>query len=184
MPAFRVSACNYSQFEQTRSLPDFGEYADCVEYVNQQDCGDYTEGEWYYIPDEPLPDGYRVIFVGSFGNYNSPGADGFTKAGIYAAGDTLYEKEKAFWESCPEYLPSEDEEEEEPEEPEEGDYILSGCGSLGGKIAVSQYGKRIGEFSEWEHAAAFIAEHMQHSKYFPNCWVADDHGGYTLTQVG
>ncbi len=111
--------CNFNHKEwKENNLKDFGEFAECVEYVNQREYGDgQLEGEWYYIPDEVPP---YVIYYGTFGNYNSPGASSYTFAEIYEEDEkeeyqTLCEK----WRSCEEYEECETEDEEEDDcEPE------------------------------------------------------------------
>ena len=65
---FTVNAFNHAEWER-HFLQDFGDFSEQVEYVNQQpDFGDCDCGDWFFIPDEPLPSGQRVIFFGSFGN--------------------------------------------------------------------------------------------------------------------
>jgi hypothetical protein len=70
------------------------------------------------------------------------------------------------------------------EEPEPGDYILTPCGHLGGKIAVSQVdGKFLGEFLEHKDAEKFIANHMNAESYWPNVWWISDHGNISPYQL-
>ncbi len=83
---------------------DFGEYSCGVEYCNQKEIGDCYEGEWYYGDDESL-----VIYFGSFGNYNSPGADSYTHAEQYET-KAEYLAALLVWESLPEYVEAEVEE--------------------------------------------------------------------------
>ena len=64
----------YQPHTEKKMLKDFGDYADCVEYVNQSEYGDgQYEGEWYYGDDDNL-----TLYTGTFGNYNSPGASDYT----------------------------------------------------------------------------------------------------------
>jgi hypothetical protein len=90
------TACDYAEWKNA-GFKDFEDFSECVEYVNQSEYGDdQLEGEWYYADDET-----HVIYWGSFGNYNSPGASHFT----YAEQFTVEEYQKAVkrWESMPEY---------------------------------------------------------------------------------
>lgn len=77
---------------------EFGDYAECVEYVNQTEYGyGQLEGEWYYADDESL-----TLYSGSFGNDNAPGADDWTNAHEF---DTKadYDRDVAIWQMMPEY---------------------------------------------------------------------------------
>lgn len=90
---------------------DFSEYGDGIEYVNQSEYGDgQLEGEWWYADDKAL-----VIYSGSFGNDNSPGAESYTYAEQY---DTREEFDAAVkeWESKPEYLETDEDEETDEED--------------------------------------------------------------------
>lgn len=103
-------------------LKDFGDFSDMIEYINQEDFGDYTEGEWYYCDDEK-----RTIYTGTFGNYNSPGASSYTNADVYEEDERdEYEKDKANLEAQPEYAETDDEldsefDDEEDDDEEDGD---------------------------------------------------------------
>lgn len=91
---------------------------DVGDYVNQRHYGDdCLEGQWYATgpvvvdPTDGCP--HQVIYFGTFGNYNSPGASHYTHATVY---DTLdpddmaeYAADLARWEACPEYLDDDDE---------------------------------------------------------------------------
>jgi hypothetical protein len=96
---------SYNAFDHAKwdaaGLKDFGDFAECVEYVNQRDYGDFTEGDWYYCDDET-----RTIYTGTFGNYNSPGASSYTNADVYEADEIEeYEAEKKKLEAQDEYDP-------------------------------------------------------------------------------
>lgn len=118
-------------------LADYGDFADRVTFVNQSEFGDgQLEGEWFYIPEEADDPGWvekcRVIYSGSFGNDNSPGASHYSAAEVYHVEEPEGEGEdelqqfgeaKKEWEAKPEYneedSPEEDEDEDEWEYNEE-----------------------------------------------------------------
>lgn len=81
-------------------LLDPGEFMDRVTFCNQEEYGDgQLEGEWWYADDSA-----RVIYYGSFGNYNSPGASSCTWAEVYGAEEEAeYREQVAHWEAQPEY---------------------------------------------------------------------------------
>ena len=99
-----------------QGLRDYADFED-VTYVNQEDFGDYYEGDWFYDDKDTL-----TIYYGSFGNYNAPGASSYTYADVY---ETLeeFEKELAEYESAPEYIDVcvDTENEEEPDEQDTDD---------------------------------------------------------------
>ena len=89
-------------------LEDFGDFADCVSYFNQAEDAFSGYGDWFYIPDSPLPDGSFVVYGGSYGNDNSPGASRYTYAEVYEADEEeAYRERIAELEAFPEYLPDE-----------------------------------------------------------------------------
>lgn len=91
-------------------LADYGDFSDCIEWCNQGEDAFSGYGRWYYIPDEPLPDGSRVIYHGTYGNYNSPGASSYTYAEIYDPDEKdEYTKHVAYWERQEEWEETEDE---------------------------------------------------------------------------
>jgi hypothetical protein len=84
-------------------LKDYGDFAEYVTYYNQDYYSeDQLEGMWFYPDDET-----KTIYGGTFGNYNSPGADSYTWAQIYEDEDA-YKRAVAELEAQPEYLPSEE----------------------------------------------------------------------------
>ena len=91
-------------------LKDYGDFAECVSYVNQREYGDGSlAGGWYYCDDET-----RTIYSGSFGNDNSPGASMYTYADVYGEEEAdEYAADKARWDAKDEYLETEEEEDEE-----------------------------------------------------------------------
>ena len=98
----------------SHNLQDYGDFSDRISECNQEEMGDHTIGEWFYIPDEPLsitkdnPNERRVIYNGTWGNDNSPGASSYTWATIYDMTDpddvAEYEKLKKQMEDAPEWL--------------------------------------------------------------------------------
>lgn len=90
-------AWNHREWEAA-SLKDYGDFAECVAYVNQEEDGfEQLRGEWFADDVDAL-----TIYWGSFGNYNSPGASSYTYACVY---DCLEDFQAALaeWEAMPEY---------------------------------------------------------------------------------
>ena len=89
-----------------------------MSFFNQQEDGfDTLRGEWFSIEDDcKRLDGIKVVYGGTFGNYNSPGASDYTWAEVYQADehDAFYARVK-YLVSLPEYLDTEDEESEDEE---------------------------------------------------------------------
>ena len=119
---FSVKASDHAEWKQN-SLADFGDFSDMVEYVNQGEDSMSGYGDWFYIPSEPLAPmkdvgeykaNERVIYFGSYGNDNSPGASHYTHAEIFDMDNeddaAEFEKRKAEWEAIEEYLPCNDDE--------------------------------------------------------------------------
>jgi hypothetical protein len=74
--------------------------------------------------------------------------------------------------------------EEEPEDtedigPEDGDYFISNERGLEGGYEVSQYGKFLGRFSDFDDVKEFIRGHADKEQFWPTVWLVDDHGGVT-----
>jgi len=68
---------------------------------------------------------------------------------------------------------------------ESGDYTLTPCGKLGGKVSVCQEGKCLGEFVETEDALKFVSERMDDEQFWPNIWWISDHGnGWMIDNHG
>jgi len=109
-----IRACHHQEWER-QGLQDYGDFAECVSECNQQEWADCNSGEWFYIPDDPMPPceefpyERRVIYYGSWGNDNSPGASHYTSAAVYDMTDSNdveeYERDKSAWEEQPEWAP-------------------------------------------------------------------------------
>jgi hypothetical protein len=105
--SFTVNAFNQEEWERL-GLADFGDYADRINEVNVGEDSFSGFGEWFFVPDEPLPDGSRVIYFGSYGNDNSPGASIYTNAEIFDVTDAdelaEFTHRVQHWDSQPEYV--------------------------------------------------------------------------------
>lgn len=84
--SFTVNAFNHAEWQRL-GLADFAEFADRINEINVGEDAFSGYGEWWYAPDEPLPNGDRVIYYGSWGNDNSPGASQYTHASIFNGSD-------------------------------------------------------------------------------------------------
>ncbi len=85
--AFTVCAFNHAEWQRL-GLQDYADFADRVTECNQGEEGDGSGyGEWFFVPDEPLPNGNRVIYFGSWGSDHSPGASQYTHATIFNMDD-------------------------------------------------------------------------------------------------
>ena len=108
---YTINAFNHDEWER-HGLADFGDFADQITECNVGEDSFSGFGEWFYVPDEPLPNGDRVIYFGSWGNDNSPGASTYTNAEIFDALDPdqliEFSKRVDHWESQPEYVEADD----------------------------------------------------------------------------
>lgn len=104
---FTLNAFNHEEWKH-HGLADFSDFADQISECNMGEDAFSGFGEWYFIPDEPLSNGDRVIYFGSWGNDNSPGASTYTNAEIFDALDSEqlveFSKRVDHWESQSEYV--------------------------------------------------------------------------------
>jgi hypothetical protein len=158
-------ATDHTAWEELH-LKDYSEYGDCVEYINQRTCGDECSGNWYYADEEN-----NVIYHGSFGNYNSPGADCYTYA-IHCDTEEEFLEELKEFKDCPEWV-----EEEEPEEdlPCEEDYITTDHTHFYqyGKLAVTVPMEDEFMPRPWQ---PYVKKHMEENNFYPSVWLMSDHG--------
>lgn len=56
------------------------------------------------------------------------------------------------------------------------DYTFTPSGRLGGRIAVAQVGKFLGEFAGMDDALEFVRGRMETEKWWPDLWWISDHG--------
>ena len=107
---FSICAFNHADWER-HGLADFGDFADLLTEVNMGEDAFSGYGEWCFIPDDPQPNGDRVIYFGSWGNDNSPGASMYTHAEIFDGDDPAelaqFAERVKHWESQPEYADEE-----------------------------------------------------------------------------
>lgn len=103
---FTVNAFKHREWAR-HGLADYGTFADQVAECNQGEDAFSGYGEWFFIPDDPLPNNDRVIYFGTWGNDNSPGASSYTNAEIFDMDDPEdaieYEKRVKEWEGQPEW---------------------------------------------------------------------------------
>lgn len=86
-----VSARDFDGWNQY-NLSDYGDYAECVEEREVRTYNDdTTSGMWFYRPDALVTDvqgqTWRVLYTGTWGNYNAPGAWDYTQAVLYDPND-------------------------------------------------------------------------------------------------
>lgn len=113
---FTINAFNHDEWER-HGLADFGDFTDQISECNMGEDAVSGFGEWYFVPEEPLPNNDRVIYFGSWGNDNSPGASTYTNAEIFD-GDlpsdmSDFAERVEHWEDQPEYVESDG----DPDEP-------------------------------------------------------------------
>ncbi len=67
--------------------PTTADFADQITECNVGEDSFSGYGEWFFVPDKPLPNGDKVIYCGSWGNDNSPGDPMYTHAEIFDVND-------------------------------------------------------------------------------------------------
>ena len=108
--SFTISAFNHQEW-QRHGLQDYGDFADQVGECNVGEDAFSGYGDWFFIPEEPLSSGERVIYYGSWGNDNCPGASVCTYAEVFGPDEAEeFHKQVEYWESQPEWLEEEIEE--------------------------------------------------------------------------
>ena len=105
--AFTINAFDDKVWRR-HGLADFGDFADMISECNVGEDAFSGFGEWFYVPDERLPDNKGAIYFGSWGNDNCPGASMYTNAEVFDLDDpddvAEYTKRIREWESRPEYV--------------------------------------------------------------------------------
>lgn len=104
--SFTINAFNHEEW-QRYNLADYGDFADMISECNVGEDTFSGYGDWFFVPDEPLPNNDRAIYFGSWGNDNSPGASSYTYAEIFDMDDEedaeAYRQRVKEWESQPDY---------------------------------------------------------------------------------
>lgn len=67
--------------------------------------------------------------------------------------------------------------------PDESDAFYWPSGPLGSRTSASMDGRYLGEFSTDRRARAAIRLEMSRTRFWPNVWHVDDHGGHTLAPL-
>jgi len=114
---FTICAFSHDEWER-HGLANYGDFADQITECNVGEDAFSGYGEWFFVPDEPLPSGERVVYFGSWGNDNSPGASSYTYAEIFDS-EAEFQRRMKHWESQPEYVEVDDDDDEP------GDHLLA-----------------------------------------------------------
>jgi hypothetical protein len=105
--ALTVNAFSREEWQRL-GLQDYADFADQITECNVGEDSFSGYGDWFFVLEGPLPNGDRVIYFGSFGNYNSPGASTYTHAEIFDVTNEdeaiAYMDRVRHWESQPEYV--------------------------------------------------------------------------------
>lgn len=119
---FTLCAFNHEEWKR-HGLADFGDFAEQISECSVGEDAFSGYGKWFFVPDDPLPNGDRVIYFGSWGNENSPGASTYTHAEIFSIPDEAktFEQRVRDWESQPEYDDSESEDWDDDEQSDDED---------------------------------------------------------------
>jgi len=64
---FTICAFNHDEWDR-HGLADYGDFAEQTTECNVGEDSFSGYGEWFFVPDEPLPSGERVVYFGSWGN--------------------------------------------------------------------------------------------------------------------
>lgn len=113
--SFTINAFDQDEWKR-HGLADFSDFADQISERNMGEDSFSGFGEWFFAPDEPQPNGDRVIYFGSWGNDNSPGASTYINAEIFDGLDPdqliEFSKRVEHWEEQPEFVEGMQESEE------------------------------------------------------------------------
>ena len=111
MVPYTINAFDDAEWKR-HGLADFSEFADQITECNVGEDAFSGFGNWFFVPDEPLSNNDRVIYFGSWGNDNSPGASMYTNAEIFDGDDpdeiAAFAERVKYWESQPEYVETDD----------------------------------------------------------------------------
>ena len=97
-----INALNYDEWA-AYGLADYGDFSDGITECNMWEDSFSGHGEWWFAAEEPLPNGDYVIYFGSWGNDNSPGASMYTHAEMFESKEEFDARVKD-WENQPEWI--------------------------------------------------------------------------------
>lgn len=104
---FTITAFNHEEWSRL-GLADFGDFADMITECSVGEDAFSGFGEWFFIPNDPLPNNDRVIYFGSWGNDNSPGASCYTCAEVFDMNDAEdaaeFQERNKEWAAKPEWI--------------------------------------------------------------------------------
>lgn len=98
-----TTSCAFDRDWSELALAEYHDYSDKITYCRQGEDAFSGYGSWFYAPENPLKSGEYVIYNGTYGNYNSPGADSYTYATLYDDRSEWLEDVKK-WEDQPEFV--------------------------------------------------------------------------------
>ena len=104
---FSICAFNHAEWSR-HGLADYGDFADQISECNMGEDDFSGYGEWFFVPDEPLPNNDLVIYFGSWGNDNCPGASSYTHAELFDGDNpdevAEFQERVRHWQRQPEYV--------------------------------------------------------------------------------
>lgn len=80
--SFTVNAFDHAEWRRL----GLAEFADFKERITARNVGE-NYGEWFFVPDKPLPTGERVIYFGSWDSDHATGASQHTHATLFDMSD-------------------------------------------------------------------------------------------------
>ena len=115
--SLNLTGWNHREWEKL-GLEDYGQFCHKSTECNVGEDHYSGYGRWFYIPEKPLANNTAVVYWGTWGNDNSPGASSYTYAEIFDLSDKEdaqeYKERKEYWEGQPEYVEEEELENEKP----------------------------------------------------------------------
>lgn len=137
---------------------------------------------WHVGAGEPLPSGgfaTAACFVwGPAHNWSAPTADVQAAAVHVAQTAGRWPDRDADSPVLPEDIPTD--QPDQPDQPDPEDAYLRPSGPLSALTSASLGGVFLGEFDTTEQAEQAIRAEMDRTRFWPNVWWVDDHGGLTL----
>ena len=104
---FSICAFNHAEWSRL-GLADYGDFADQISECNMGEDAFSGYGEWFFVSDEPLTNNDLVIYFGSWGNDNCPGASSYTHVEIFDGDNpdevAEFHERVRYWQQQPEYV--------------------------------------------------------------------------------